>query len=226
VLNSRLGNRIVTPFNQNSKRMTKMRITRGPSVSKRTQLIVASILFGIVILQAIPIVFAIRGLDRVFRYRQSPAMIAGALLIAGLYIAFSAREPGIRRHLTNFSWLRIPSVLVAITAAIVEEFYFRHMLMDWMQHLGIGATWQVLTSGLSFGIFHAIWGVWGGWRVVVGAVTATSALGFALAILYLISGRHLVACIEAHFLVDLFLEPALVIFAVESGARKKTHNSR
>ena len=172
-------------------------------------------------MQAIPLVFAIRGLDRVLRYPQSPAVVAAVVLIATLYVAYSIRHPGIRRHLWNFSWLKIPSVIVAVTAAIVEEFYFRHALMDWLAHNQVGVTYQILLSGLAFGLFHAMWGVWGGWRVVWGAVSATSTLGFALGALYVISGRHLVGPIEAHFLIDLVLEPALVIFAVEAGGKEK-----
>jgi membrane protease YdiL (CAAX protease family) len=190
-------------------------------VSLRTQRITAAVLFGIAALQAIPLVFAIRGLDRLYRYPQSPFIICAVLVIAGLYVAYSARHPGIRQHIGNVSWLRIPAVLVAVTASIVEEFYFRHVLMDVLQRYGIAIVWQVLASGFSFGLFHAMWGVWGGWPVVRGAITATTGLGIALALLYLLSGRHLAAPIEAHFLVDLILEPALVIFAVEAGANKR-----
>ena len=153
-------------------------------------------------------------------------MVGSALLIVTAYVAYSIRQAGIRRHLWHLSWLKIPAVIVAVTAAIVEEFYFRGVLMNWLHRHGIGAVYQVVASGLAFGVFHAVWGVWGGWRVVWGAVSATSALGFALAGLYLISRRHLVGCIEAHFLIDLVLEPALVIFAVEAGASDELESCR
>ena len=193
----------------------------NPSLSLRTRRITAAVLFGIAALQAIPLVFAIRGIDRVFSYPQSPLTILAVFVIAGLYVAYSARHPGIRQHLGHISWLRVPAVMVAVTASIVEEFYFRHVLMDGLDRSGVAIVWQVLVSAFAFGLFHAMWGVWGGWPVVRGAITATTGLGIALALLYLLSGRHLVAPIEAHFLVDLLLEPALVIFAIEAGAHKQ-----
>jgi hypothetical protein len=43
---------------------------------------------------------------------------------------------------------------------------------------------------------------------------ATSILGGALAIVYLIAGRSVAPCIVAHFLLDLFVEPGLVLAAL------------
>jgi CAAX protease family protein len=189
-------------------------------LTPRTERIAGAILIGIVLCEAIPLVFAIRGLDRVLLHPQPAVGVLGAMVVAAAYIWYSARVPGIRRHLGNRSWLRVPAIVLAVTAGIVEEVYFRRVLMDALQSVGIGPFIQILVSGVTFGAFHAIWGVRGGWRVVRGAVVATSLLGFALATLYIAAGRVLVPCIEAHILIDLVLEPALVIFAVEARGRR------
>jgi len=173
----------------------------------------------IVVTEMIPIVFAFRHLERLLR-PQTAVGVIGALLVALAYIAYSMRYPGIARHLFDRSWLRIPAFGVAVVAGLVEEIYFRQVLMNGLQAAGYGPVVQVLASGLTFGVVHAIWGVWGGWRVARGAVVATSALGFALAILYIVAGRSIVPCIIAHFLIDLVLEPALILSAVEARSRR------
>ncbi len=189
------------------------------SISVRTQRISAAIIVALTAMEAIPLVFAIRHLDRVFGQPQSGWQMLGALVVAAAFIGHSARNPEIRRNLAHASWLKIPAILLAITAGIVEEIYFRQVLMNALQSHGVGVLLQILASGIAFGAAHAVWGAGGGWRVMRGAVVATTMLG--LAVLYVLSGRAIVTCIEAHVLVDLVLEPALIIFAVESATRRR-----
>ena len=189
------------------------------AVDPRTRRVVAIILTTIAVTEAIPIVFAFRHLERLIR-PQTAVGVAGALIVAVAYIAYSMRYPGIGRHIFDRSWLRIPAFAVAVVASLVEEIYFRQVLMNGLQAAGYGPVVQIVVSGLGFGIVHAIWGLWGGWRVARGAVVATSALGFALAILYVVAGRSVVPCIIAHFLIDLALEPALLLSAVEARSRQ------
>jgi hypothetical protein len=42
---------------------------------------------------------------------------------------------------------------------------------------------------------------------MIGAVVATSVLGTLLAIVFLASGRALLPCVVAHFLINIVLEP-------------------
>ena len=191
------------------------------AVDPRTRRVVAIILTTIVVTEAIPIVFAFRHLERLIR-PQTPVGVIGALIVAFAYIVYSMRYPGIGRHIYDRSWLRIPAFAVAVVAGLVEEIYFRQVLMNGLQAAGYGSVVQVVVSGLCFGVGHAIWGLWGGWRVARGAVVATSALGFALAILYVVAGRSVVPCIIAHFLIDLVLEPALLLSAVEARSKRQS----
>ena len=48
----------------------------------------------------------------------------------------------------------------------------------------------------------------------IGASTATTVLGLALAIVYIVSGRVLAPCVVSHFLINLIIEPGLILAAV------------
>jgi hypothetical protein len=48
----------------------------------------------------------------------------------------------------------------------------------------------------------------------VGATIATGALGGALAVVYVLSARSVVACIVSHTVIDMLIEPGLVLAAL------------
>ena len=199
-----------------------MKAQAAPPASPRALRIAGAVLAGIAVCEAIPLVFAIGHLDRLLFRPQSLGAFAGALAIAGAYVGYSAQSPGIRRRIGTVGWITIPAVAVAITAGIVEEIYFRQVLMNALRDAGVAAVVQVIVSGVTFGLFHAIWGIGSGWRVMRGAVVATTMLGTAFAALFVLDGRVVLPCVEAHVLVDLVLEPALVLYAVESALQRRT----
>jgi hypothetical protein len=87
--------------------------------------------------------------------------------------------------------------------------------MDLMRNHGFHLAVQITASALLFGLAHGVWGLFcGSIRAAAGAVTATSILGFMLAIVYLLSHRIVAPCVLAHFLINLFIEPGLVLAAV------------
>jgi hypothetical protein len=78
-----------------------------------------------------------------------------------------------------------------------------------------GVALQILASALTFGLAHGIWGAFrGSMAAAIGATLATGALGGALAVVYVVSGRVLAPCVVAHFLINAFAEPGLVLAAV------------
>ena len=100
---------------------------------------------------------------------------------------------------------------------------FRRWTMNWLMAHGQGAIVQMLGSGLLFGSLHGVWGVMGkSIRVAIGATVATGLLGVLLAIVFLLAGRSLAPCIVSHFLINLFIEPGLVLAATrgEMGRRE------
>jgi len=70
---------------------------------------------------------------------------------------------------------------------------------------------------------RGVWGlIRGSIRASTGAIAATSVLGFMLAVVYVVSHRIPALCIVSHFLINLFIEPGLVLAAVgEMGSARK-----
>ena len=138
-----------------------------------------------------------------------------AVICAALFIWRAAQLPSVRANLIRPSELKILGLLLAVAAAFCEEVVFRKLLMDALQHHGSPAIVQILVSGLAFGVAHGVWGLFrGSVRAAVGGVIATGILGLTLAAIYIVGGRVLSPCVVAHFLINLFIEPGLVLAAV------------
>jgi uncharacterized protein len=138
-----------------------------------------------------------------------------ALICAALFTWRAAQLPSVRANLIRPSRLKILALVLAIAAAFCEEAVFRKLLMDTLQHYGSPVGVQILVSGLAFGVAHGIWGFFrGSIRAASGAVMATGILGVALAAIYIVGRRVLSPCVVAHFLINLFIEPGLVLAAV------------
>jgi uncharacterized protein len=138
-----------------------------------------------------------------------------ALLVVIGFVLFSRGLPSVRANLFRPSWLKLLALLVAIASGFCEEMIFRKWLMDILQHKGCGPILQVAGSALAFGFVHAVWGLMrGSLRAALGAMIATGGLGFVLALVYLMSHRIVLPCIVAHFLINLLIEPGLVLAAV------------
>jgi membrane protease YdiL (CAAX protease family) len=132
-----------------------------------------------------------------------------------LFFVYSARLPSVRSNFIRLSWLKILALTVAITAAFCEETIFRKLLMDALQNHGFGIMFQLAASGAAFGLAHAIWGLFrGSISAALRVVSATRVLGLALASVYIVSDRVVAPCIVAHFLMNLFAKPGLVLSAL------------
>ncbi|MDQ6788041.1 MAG: CPBP family intramembrane metalloprotease [Acidobacteriota bacterium] len=147
-----------------------------------------------------------------------------ALVVTLVFVLLSIRLPSVRANLFRPSWLKLLAVAVAIFAGILEELVFRKLLMDYLSASGTGVISQILLSGLLFGLMHGVWGLFGrSIRAALGATIATGFLGTALAIVYIASGRSLAPCIVAHFLINLMIEPGLVLAATRGEIGNKNH---
>jgi membrane protease YdiL (CAAX protease family) len=142
-----------------------------------------------------------------------PGWIA-AMVVVLIFAGYACRLPSVRANLFRPSFLKLLALGVAVFAGILEEVVFRKWVMDWARDDGGGAVLQVLAAALSFGVVHAIWGLMGkSLRAATGAMIATSALGGLLGVVYLLSARSLAPCIAAHFLINVLIEPGLVLAA-------------
>ncbi len=144
----------------------------------------------------------------------TPAGWAAAAVVTILFVVSSARLPSVRENLVRFSGLKLLAIGVAVSAGILEEVFFRKLVMDYLLAHGFGAAVQIGGAALSFGLAHGVWGVLGrSIRAAVGATIATGVLGGALGIVYILSSRSLAACIASHFVINLLVEPGLVLAA-------------
>lgn len=143
--------------------------------------------------------------------------------VAVFYCAFTFMGPALRHApvLTDWSVFRIGTALaLGLTAGICEEAVFRGFVMTETRDAGFAAPWQVLASAVLFGCAHFGWGSLGGHLQIgfaLGAVLATLLLGALLALIYLASRRSLMPAIAAHALIDIVIEPWLILFAVTGG---------
>ena len=140
------------------------------------------------------------------------------LVIAVLYSAYAIRNiPLVREHWHAISFVKLLGVLVAVAAAVVEEAFFRRLLMDALLRAGWSTAIQVFASGFVFGVAHASWALVTGRVVIgVGAMIATGTLGTALALVYVLADRSLAPVIVAHFVVTATIQPG-IMFAAFSG---------
>ncbi|MEK4439231.1 CPBP family intramembrane glutamic endopeptidase [Paenibacillus sp. FSL K6-2862] len=139
-----------------------------------------------------------------------------ALIIAAGYIVYTAKViPFVRAHLTTFSWLKVIGIWAALVSSTVEEILFRHVLMDWFNELELSIVIQVLASGIIFGIAHGAWIMLRGeFRIALPVILSTAVLGCLLAVLYVIADRNVLAPIIAHILINVMIEPWLMLSAV------------
>jgi membrane protease YdiL (CAAX protease family) len=81
---------------------------------------------------------------------------------------------------------------------------------------GFSPVFQVIISGVAFGLVHASWTLLAkrNFKATLPAILSTSILGIFLAIIYLVGGRNLGPCIFAHVLINIVIEPWLMLSAV------------
>jgi uncharacterized protein len=202
-------------------------------LDRRAKRIVWAFLLGVIVAEGSAIVLSFRAkgalLAALTHYLLAvpgtlPAWVIAATVTA-IYIAFTAAGSAVvRTHLLQPSRWRPYAALVAaavpmaLISGFFEEAFFRKTLMDIVQHHGATIPTQVAISALAFGAVHAIWGMMGGSiRGAAGAMLATSALGAALAVVYIVGGRSIAPCIAAHTAINLLLEPWMIITAVTRG---------
>ncbi|MBD3108172.1 CPBP family intramembrane metalloprotease [Bacillus sp. AGMB 02131] len=132
------------------------------------------------------------------------------------YVAYTAYAvPFVKENLFRFSWLKVLGIWVAITTGIMEEIVFRQMLMDWMMSLELTVVWQIIGSAVAFGLAHGTWVLLRGeLKIALPVILSTTVLGGLLAILYIVSGRSTFAPIIAHVLINVAIEPWLMLSAV------------
>lgn len=138
------------------------------------------------------------------------------LFIVLAYITYTVVAiPFVRSHLFTFSWLKVIGIWAAVVSGIVEEIIFRHFIMDYFMSMGVSNVWQILISGIAFGMAHVVWVfLKGEYKMAIPVVISTTILGMLLAVLYIMADRSTFAPIMAHVLINIAIEPWLMLAAV------------
>lgn len=137
------------------------------------------------------------------------------LIVIGYIIYTVITLPFVKSNLLTVSWLKLIGIWAAIVSGIVEEIIFRHLLMDYLLSIEFSNISQVLISGIAFGIAHGTWVLLRGEiKIAIPVIISTTILGCLLAMLYIYTGRSTFAPIVAHILINMVIEPWLMLSAV------------
>jgi membrane protease YdiL (CAAX protease family) len=146
------------------------------------------------------------GLGKATTWRGMALGLVVALGYSGLTAALN---PTVGLHLLQVSALKGLAVVAALVAGLVEETIFRGYLMTSLDQMGRGRVTQVLVSGAAFAVAHFYGFV--SPAALLATFGATFVLGTALAITYLVGKRSLTPVMVSHSLVDLVIEPWLLL---------------
>lgn len=151
-------------------------------------------------------------------------MLAGGITLG--YVIYTMRVvPMVRHNLWERSWLKLIGIFAALISGIFEELFFRARLMDWLNNNNINLLWQILASAFVFGVAHGLWGLFSrDKRIIIPTIVSTFTLGGVLAITYVVGERNLFPCILSHIIINLIIEPWLVLSAVTGTDGEKTSN--
>ena len=140
-----------------------------------------------------------------------------ATIVGIVYVLYTIRAiPFIASMQREISLFKLLGILTAVVGGIVEEVFFRRWIMDHFMSGCFAPILQVVISGIAFGLVHTSWTLLAkrDFKATLPAILSTSVLGIFLAIIYLAGGRNLGPCIFAHVLINIVVEPWLMLSAV------------
>jgi hypothetical protein len=151
----------------------------------------------------------------------SPLSWALATIVGTVYVIYTMIAiPFVASMQREISLFKLLGILSAVVGGIVEEVFFRRWVMDMLMSGGFAFIIQVVISGVTFGLAHTSWILAKhDFKFTLPAILSTSVLGIFLAIIYLVGGRNLGPCIFAHTMINVVIEPWLMLSAV-SGKRR------
>jgi len=155
-------------------------------------------------------------------------ILAAATAIA--YVTYTMKViPFVLAMQKEISLFKLLGILAALVGGIVEEVFFRRWIMDMLMAGGVTPILQVIISGVAFGIAHTCWMLArGDFKFTFSAIFSTSLLGILLAIIYIVGGRNLGPCIFAHVIINMIIEPWLMLSSISGkwrNNRSKQANS-
>ncbi|MGO1756026.1 MAG: lysostaphin resistance A-like protein [Brevibacterium aurantiacum] len=137
--------------------------------------------------------------------------VAGAVAVG--YTAYTLwAVPEIRPLVFERSWFRTIGVPLALLSGLIEEMFFRQVVMDWLAARGVTVLLQIVVSSLLFASAHAVWALFGkSWPATVPIRASTFGLGVLMSIVYVASDRVVLPAVLAHVAINLVIEPGLLL---------------
>ena len=132
------------------------------------------------------------------------------VLAAAAYIALEMTTPTGRSYVLELTPLKLLVVVAALTAGVVEETLCRGFVITQLAAARSGVAVQVVASGVVYAALHVAWGPLG--------ILLTLPLGLAFAGIYVYGRRSLTPVMVSHALIDLVLEPGLLLFSLGGSA--------
>ncbi|HSN93715.1 MAG TPA: CPBP family intramembrane glutamic endopeptidase [Anaerolineaceae bacterium] len=152
----------------------------------------------------------------------SPLVWIFASITTIAYVLYTMKAvPFVFEKRKEISLLKLLGVFSALVGGIVEEVFFRRWLMDMLMSRGASLILQIVISGIAFGLSHTVWIlIKGDFKFTIPAILSTSVLGIFLAIIYLAGGRNLGPCIFAHIMINIIIEPWLMLSLISGNWRQ------
>jgi uncharacterized protein len=147
-----------------------------------------------------------------------------ATIVGTIYVIYTMKAiPLVVKMQREISMFKLLGIISAVVGGIVEEVFFRRWVMDMLMSVGSSSITQVIISGVAFGLAHTSWTLAKrDFKFTLPAILSTSVLGVFLAIIYLVGGRNVGPCILTHVMINIVIEPWLMLSAV-SGKWRAQH---
>jgi membrane protease YdiL (CAAX protease family) len=154
--------------------------------------------------------------------RRAPLKVwAAAIAVAAAWIILVWN--GVLSGRGGFEEISLWRISLALGAGLVggtcEEIVFRGAAIQALAEARAPRWLQIIAGTALFGLAHLGWAALAGNLAMgIGAAVFTSILGLALSLIFLWGGRSLWPCIAAHALINLLIEPWLVLAAMQGSA--------
>src|SRR5699024_7649631 len=161
---------------------------------------------------------------------NNPTVWIFTFIIVIGYVMYTAEAvPFVREHLFTFSWLKVIGIWAALIFSILDEILFRQILMYWLLSLDYSINVKIISLIINFCLEICFLNfLKREFKISFPVIMLTKVFGGLLAILYLIAYRNILAPIVAHILINLFIEPWLILSAVSgkwnSGVKESGNN--
>lgn len=146
------------------------------------------------------------------------AVVVG-VVVAVAYAGLTLSSPVFAAPVLELSLFKVWGSLVGVVGGAVEEVVFRGFVFRQLEEAGVGTAGQVVVSAVLFGLIHGGSGLLLGRFYLLPGIVITTLLGLVLGWLYVAGGRSLTAPVLCHGLINLLIEPWLLMGLVTLASR-------